>query len=167
MPVPTTVIVIAAFAMAALAAVMVRGRALQERREARPRIGVREGLSLKLRPISAWDQNFFATAWGYLHGGFLDDPALSLSSAEQLVTRLLDVRGYPEADQDEHLVLLPAEHAGTLADYRAARLISRNAREAPAGTPPEDLCRALVSCHAFFTELLLGSDGAVGPRRLS
>jgi len=167
MPMPTTVIVIAALVAAALAVVLVRNRAVEHRREPWPRMSRRDGLSLKLRPISAWDQNSFATAWGYLHGGFLDDPALSLSTAEQLVTRLLDARGYPEADQDEQLILLSAEDAGTLAGYRAARLISRNAREAPADTPVEDLCHALVSYHAFFNELLTGSDGAASPRRLS
>ena len=115
---------------------------------------------LDLRPISVEDQKFYATSWEHLQGDFLDDPTLSLISAEQLVTKLLDARGYPGADPDEQIALLSVEHANTLADYRTAQQISRHAQATPASTPTEDRRQALLSYHAFFNELLARADPA-------
>ena len=49
---------------------------------------------LSLHAISVDDQEYYSTVWERLQAGFLDDPALALSSAGQLVSQLLDARGY-------------------------------------------------------------------------
>jgi hypothetical protein len=68
---------------------------------------------LSLHAISVDDQEYHSTAWERLQAGFLDDPALALSSAGQLVSQLLDARGYPGEDPDEQLALLSVNHADT------------------------------------------------------
>jgi hypothetical protein len=57
---------------------------------------------LRLEPISADDRDFYATSWGHIQGGFLDDPRVALSGAEQLIARLLAARGYRSALMHYH-----------------------------------------------------------------
>jgi hypothetical protein len=119
--------------------------------------------SLSLQTISAQDQEFYTTSWQHLQGGFLDDPVLALGSAEQLVAKLLDARGYPSADQNEQLSLLSVKHAKMLADYREAQLTSRRAQMDPASTSTEDIRKALLHCRALF-DGVLAAPGAVAAR---
>jgi len=109
---------------------------------------------LELRPVTVQDQEFYTTSWHHLQGEFLDDPALSLTDAEKLITGLIDFRGYPGEDPDEQLALLSVEHAGSLADYRSAQQISRHAHEDTASTSTEDMRQALLSYHVLFSDLL-------------
>jgi len=115
---------------------------------------------LSLQPINEQDQEYYTTSWDHLQSGFLDDPAMALGSAEQLVEKLLDVRGYPGAGHEEQIALLSVEHAHALTDYRAAQYVSRRAKANPASTPTEDLRQALLSYHVLFTELLAGASVA-------
>ena len=87
---------------------------------------------LRLEQISADDQDFYATSWEHTHGGFLDDPAVALASAERLIARLLAARGYPAGDNGEHLALLSVQHGDVLAGYRQARSVSERLATEPA-----------------------------------
>ena len=115
---------------------------------------------LELRPISVQDQEFYSTSWDHLQGEFLDNPAISLSNAEQLVGELLDFRGYPGEDPEERLALLSVEHAASLADYRNAQQISRHAHTDASATSTEEIRQALLSYHVLFSELLADSSMA-------
>jgi len=117
-----------------------------------------EHAGLDLHPIGPKDQEFYTTSWNSLQGGFLDAPSLSLSSAESLVAKVLDARGYPGEDPDEQLALLSVRYAHSLADYRAAQAISRHAKADPGAAGTEELRQALLSYHVLFTEILEDQD---------
>jgi hypothetical protein len=116
---------------------------------------------LTLHPIGAQDREFYATSWEHLQGEFVDDPSLSLATAEKLVATVLAARGYPGGDQEEQLALLSVDHADSLAGYRAAQEISRQATQGTGLIPTEELRRAVVSYHTLFTELLGDPDVAM------
>ncbi|HEV3173077.1 MAG TPA: hypothetical protein VGZ32_22210 [Actinocrinis sp.] len=118
---------------------------------------------LSLHPVSAADQDYYTTAWEHLQGVFLDDPALALSSAEQLVAKLLDARGYPGGDPREQLALLSVEHADALADYRRAQRISEHTRGTSAPVPTEEIRQALLAYYTLFNHLL-AVPGALAAR---
>ncbi len=118
---------------------------------------------LSLHPISTADQKFYVTSWGQLQGEFLDAPAVALSSAEQLVSRLLDARGYPGDDPAERLALLSVEHADALGDYRRAQRITEHTRRKSAPVPTEEIRQALLTYHALFNELM-AVPGALASR---
>ncbi|MBR7837211.1 hypothetical protein KDL01_28295 [Actinospica durhamensis] len=128
--------------------------------------------ALQLTPISAEDQAYYATTWEHLQGEFLDDPSLSLNSAERLVATVLKARGYPGEDEQEQLALLSVEHAGALADYRAAQQTNRRAVEDPTSIPTEELRQAILSYYTLFNELIADpgaqpdapAEGAVSSR---
>lgn len=109
---------------------------------------------LRPEPISAADREYYTTSWGHVQGSFLDDPASALGSAEQLIARLLDARGYPADDETEQLALLSVLHGDTLAAFREARETGRQAIAAPADTSTEAMRTALVKYHVLFDGLL-------------
>jgi len=110
--------------------------------------------TLRLRAISAVDQEYYTTSWARLQDGFLDNPARALSTAGQLVSQLLTARGYPGEDAGERLALLSVKHADTLGDYRRAQRISEYVRTTSVRTPTEEIRRALLSLHTLFNELM-------------
>jgi hypothetical protein len=130
------------------------------RREADREILRRKHLhdKLVLHPIGAQDQELYASSWEHLQGSFIDDPALAVTSAEQLVAKVLDARGYPGDDPDEQLALISVDHAQSLADYRAAQEITQHIQEDSSSTSTEEMRQALVSYHVLFNEVLTASN---------
>jgi len=109
---------------------------------------------LSLHPVSAADQEYYIASWGHLQGEFLDSPALALRSAGELVSQLLDARGYPGNESGERLALLSVKHADALGDYRRAQRITEHVRGTSAPVPTEEIRQALLSYHALFNELM-------------
>jgi len=110
---------------------------------------------LELKPLSEESQATYAAAWEEVQIDFVDSPAQAVSTADDLVTRLITERGYPTADYDEQLANLSVEHARTLGHYRDAHAISQRSAKGEAST--EDLRQALVHYRALFADLL-GTD---------
>ena len=116
----------------------------------------RRHASFELKPLSAESQARYTAAWEEVQIQFVDDPASAVSTADELVTRLIAERGYPtDGDYDARVADLSVEHAGTLQHYRDAHEISVRSRDGKAGT--EDLRQALVHYRSLFAELL-GTD---------
>ncbi|BEL09575.1 hypothetical protein Q0Z83_077660 [Actinoplanes sichuanensis] len=110
---------------------------------------------LELKPLSPESRTRYSAAWEEVQIRFVDDPKEAVSTADELVTRLIAERGYPTGDYDERLADLSVEHAATLEHYRSAHDISRRSRDGQAET--EDLRQALVHYRALFADLL-GED---------
>jgi len=98
--------------------------------------------ALELKPLSPESQARYAAAWEEVQIQFVDSPAEAVTTADELVTRLIAERGYPTGDYDEKLADLSVEHAGTLQHYRDAHEISERNKGGEAST--EDLRQALV-----------------------
>jgi len=118
---------------------------------------------LSLHPISADDQDYYLTAWEHLQGVFFDNPALALRGGGQLVSQLLDARGYPGDYPAEQLALLSVEHADALGDYRRAQRISDLTRDSSASVPTEEIRQALLSYHKMINSLM-AVPGALAAR---
>jgi len=82
----------------------------------------------------------------------VDNPEQAVTTADDLVTRLIAERGYPTGDYDDQLPNLSVEHARTLSHYRDAHEISTRSANGEAST--EDLRQALVHYRALFADLL-------------
>jgi hypothetical protein len=138
---------------------------------------------LNLQPIEAQELETYLDTWEHLQGGFIDDPVFALSSAEQLVTRMLDARGYPGDDPQERVALLSVEYGDRVAEYRTAREINQRAQQGKAaqvtesepatygadaaGTAAvgsvastEEIRKALLSYRALFNEVMAASGFA-------
>jgi hypothetical protein len=107
---------------------------------------------LELKPLSRESQDRYAQAWEETQIQFVDNPTEAVTTADDLVTRLMAERGYPTENYESMLADLSVEHAGTLQHYRDAHDISRRNTAGEAST--EDLRQALVHYRALFGELL-------------
>ncbi|MGX6602287.1 hypothetical protein ACWKSP_09165 [Micromonosporaceae bacterium Da 78-11] len=110
---------------------------------------------LELQPLSAESQAKYSAAWEETQIQFVDNPTEAVSTADELVTRLIAERGYPTGDYDDRLSNLSVEHASTLQHYRDAHDISLRSKDGSAST--EDLRQALVHYRSLFADLL-GAD---------
>jgi ribosomal protein L13E len=110
---------------------------------------------LELKPLSEESRAQYATAWEEVQIQFVDVPEQAVTTADNLVTRLIAERGYPTGDYDDQLANLSVEHARTLGHYRDAHDISLRSQSNEAST--EDLRQALVHYRALFADLL-GTD---------
>src|SRR5689334_18208293 len=112
----------------------------------------RRHAELELRPLSAESQARYSAAWEEAQIQFVDNPKQAVTTADDLVTRLIGERGYPTGDYDDQLANLSVEHARTLGHYRDAHEISLRNQRGEAST--EDLRQALVHYRALFADLL-------------
>jgi hypothetical protein len=110
---------------------------------------------LELKPLSAESKATYSAAWEEVQIQFVDNPEQAVSTADELVTRLIAERGYPTGDYDDQLANLSVDHARTLGHYRDAHEISLRSGRGEAST--EDLRQALVHYRALFADLL-GTD---------
>jgi hypothetical protein len=112
----------------------------------------RRHAELELKPLSAESQARYSAAWEETQIQFVDNPKEAVTTADDLVTRLIGERGYPTGDYDDQLANLSVEHARTLGHYRDAHEISLRNQRGEAST--EDLRQALVHYRALFADLL-------------
>ncbi|GAA2517342.1 hypothetical protein [Winogradskya humida] len=119
----------------------------------------------ELKALSAESKARYSVAWEEVQIDFVDSPAEAVSTADELVTRLIAERGYPVGDYDDQLANLSVQHAKTLEHYRDAHAISERSKNGEAET--EDLRQALVHYRELFADLLgenpVRSEGAVAP----
>jgi FtsZ-interacting cell division protein ZipA len=112
----------------------------------------RRHAELELKPLSKESQERYSAAWEEVQIQFVDNPGEAVSTADDLVTRLIAERGYPTGDYDDQLANLSVDHARTLGHYRDAHAISQRNQSGEAST--EDLRQALVHYRALFADLL-------------
>jgi len=121
---------------------------------------------LELKPLSAESKAKYSVAWEEVQIQFVDAPEQAVSTADELVTRLIAERGYPTGGYDAQVATLSVEHAQTLGHYRDAHAISERSKGGEAET--EDLRQALVHYRALFADLLgenpVRTEGAATPR---
>jgi hypothetical protein len=107
---------------------------------------------LTIIPLTAADATRFRTSWNLLQGRFVDNPNGVIVQADQLVCDLMQRRGYPVGDFERRAEDISVDHAGVVANYRAAHLIMLRHKNGQATT--EDLRRAVVHYRDLFNELL-------------
>ena len=170
------VIVVAALIVIAAIALAViqnrRRRALQERfgpeydrtiditdnkrqaeKELRERAAQRDQLDIRdLTPAAA---SRYQEQWTLVQQRFVDTPVEAVRDAQQLVTTVMQERGYPTDNADERESMLSVDHADIVNRYRTATEIEGRSQAGKATT--EDLRQAMQHYRALF-DALLGSS---------
>ena len=134
----------------------------QSQRKAEAELANREKRVRKLdiRHLSPEARTQHMTQWAGIQERFVDQPAAAVGQAQELVTSVMQERGYPTEDFDQILADLSVEHARPLEHYRAAHAISEEAASGSAST--EDLRQAMIHYRAMFDELLGADSVATG-----
>ena len=107
---------------------------------------------LQLRELSADERERFVTEWRTVQSRFVDDPKGAVSDADELITRLMNLRGYPMSDFGQRAADISVDHPRVVDNYRAAHEIALRHRRGEATT--EDMRNALIYYRSLFDELL-------------
>lgn len=106
----------------------------------------------RFHELSPADRNRFSARWQRIQAQFVDDPAVAVSSAEELITEVMRARGYPTESFEQRVADLSVEHPTVIQHYRAARALSESTRSGQINT--EDLRQAVVHYRFLFADLL-------------
>ncbi|MGI9008687.1 MAG: hypothetical protein ACR2FU_21285 [Streptosporangiaceae bacterium] len=137
---------------------MVAEQPSQRKAEAELASRERRVRSLDIKHLSPEARTQYMAQWAGIQERFVDQPTAAVGQAQDLVTSVLQERGYPTEEFDQILADLSVEHARTLEQYRAANAISESAANGSAST--EDLRQAMIHYRSMFGDLL--SDDARG-----
>jgi hypothetical protein len=106
----------------------------------------------RVRPLTHEEQQRFSDAWRRTQARFVDDPALAIREADEIIGDVMRTRGYPMAQFDRRAEDLSVDHPNVVRNYRAAHDIAVAEQQGRADT--EDLRRAMVYYRELFEELL-------------
>jgi hypothetical protein len=113
-----------------------------------------------VKPLPEADRLRFAAEWRDLQERFLDEPAQSVGTADALITRVMEARGYPMRDFDSQTELVSVDYPETVENYRFAHAVQLRSQTQQAST--EELREATLRYRSLFDELLRpeGDDAA-------
>lgn len=131
---------------------MVAEQQSQRRAEAELASRERRVRSLDIKQLSPEARTKYTAQWSGIQERFVDQPTAAVGQAQDLVTSVMQDRGYPTEQFDQITADLSVEHAETLEHYRAAHAISESAANGSATT--EDLRQAMIHYRSMFTGLL-------------
>ena len=106
----------------------------------------------RMRELTAEERERFISEWRSVQARFVDDPKGAVSSADDLVARLMQSRGYPMSDFEQRAADISVDHPRVVDNYRAAHQIALRERKGEATT--EDLRNAVIYYRSLFDELL-------------
>jgi FtsZ-interacting cell division protein ZipA len=110
----------------------------------------------RFHELSAGDRRRFEATWARIQAQFVDDPALAVSSANQLISEVMRARGYPTDDFEQRVEDLSVNYPTVVQHYRAAHQLSKSAGHEQVNT--EELRQAVVHYRVLFAELLQDSS---------
>jgi hypothetical protein len=115
----------------------------------------------RFNDLSAAARESFAAKWNEIQGRFVDDPAVAVTAANELINEVMRARGYPTLSFDQRVADLSVEHPTVVQHYRAAHELSRSVFNGNVDT--EQLRQALVHYRMLFTDLLHESRQVSAP----
>ena len=107
---------------------------------------------LRIRNLAVDERERFVTEWREVQSRFVDDPNGAVIAADDLVTRLMNARGYPMSDFDQKAADISVDHPRVVDNYRAGHEIAL--RQRGGGATTEDLRNAVIYYRSLFDELL-------------
>jgi transposase InsO family protein len=111
---------------------------------------------LEIKPLAEPARVRFAAEWREVQERFVDEPSSAVVTADGLVYRVMEARGYPVDDFEGQANLISVDHPALVDNYRAAHDVCERARSQQAST--EDLRRALLHYRSLFDDLLEPAD---------
>lgn len=106
----------------------------------------------KTRALPQADRASFTTRWNEVQARFVDDPRGAVTVAENLVTEVMQARGYPIGEFEQRAADISVDYPTVVENYRAAHEIALRHSAGKAST--EDLRQAMVYYRLLFQELL-------------
>jgi len=131
-------------------------RALLEhgsKRKAESELEAREARvkTLKIQELGATQRERFVAEWNVVQSRFLDHPKGALTEADELVTSLLQARGYPVSGYEQIAADVSVAYPRMIDNYRSAHDVATRTSRGEANT--EELRTAMIQYRGLFDEL--------------
>jgi hypothetical protein len=107
---------------------------------------------LNLRDLDAMEYERYSEQWKAVQSRFVDSPKGAVAEADDLVSSVMKVRGYPVADFDQRAADISVDHPRVVENYRSAHEIA--VRVGKDSTTTEDLRTAMIHYRSLFEELV-------------
>jgi len=107
---------------------------------------------LNIRDLEPAEMARFLERWKSVQSHFVDSPTGAVTEADELVTSLMQSRGYPVSDFEQRAADISVDHPRVTENYRAAHAVAL--RLGKSETSTEDLRAAMVHYHSLFDELV-------------
>jgi hypothetical protein len=107
---------------------------------------------LNLRELGASERERFIADWVNVQARFVDHPKGAVTEADELVTSLLQARGYPMADFDQRAADVSVDYPHVMENYRSAQAIA--VRNGSVDATTEELRTAMIHYRGIFDELI-------------
>ena len=111
------------------------------------------------RELSVEDRTRFGNAWTSIQAQFVDDPAVAVAGAADLIEEVMRARGYASKGFEERVADLSVVHPDMVQHFRAAHELAESSRSGRVNT--EELRQAVVHYRFLFSELLRGTPANV------
>ena len=106
---------------------------------------------LTLRDLDSMERERFTKQWESVQSRFIDSPKGAVAEADDLVSSLMKVRGYPVSDFDQRAADISIDHPRVVENYRSAHEIAL--RVGKDGSTTEELRTAMIHYRSLFEEL--------------
>jgi hypothetical protein len=113
---------------------------------------VRRVEQFNLRPLSVTERNRFLTEWDSIQGRFVDHPRGAVTEADELINRILQVKGYPGGTFQQRAADMSVHHPQMVDAHRRANAITVRAGRNEA--PMEELRTAMILYRGVFEDLV-------------
>jgi hypothetical protein len=107
---------------------------------------------LNIRDLDPVEHDRFSKQWESVQSRFIDSPKGAVAEADDLVSSLMKVRGYPVSDFDQRAADISVDHPRVVENYRSAHEIAL--RVGKAETTTEELRTAMIHYRWLIEELM-------------
>jgi len=107
---------------------------------------------LHIQPLASGDRVRFVDSWAKVQARFVDSPGAAVTDADQLLSEVMSMRGYPVSDFEQRVADISVDHPLVLDNYRAAHQVALRQTRGQAST--EELRQAMIHCRTLFEDLL-------------
>ncbi len=107
---------------------------------------------LKIRDLDAAERERYLAQWKAVQSRFVDYPKGAVTEADELVSSLMQTRGYPVTDFDQRAADISVDHPRVVENYRSAHSVALQLGRGEAST--EDLRTAMIHYRSLFDELV-------------
>ncbi|HEX4159616.1 MAG TPA: hypothetical protein VHY79_14190 [Rhizomicrobium sp.] len=108
---------------------------------------------LNLRDLEPAERERYLERWRAVQLAFVDSPRGALTEADDVISAVMQARGYPVTDFEQRAADISVDHPRVTENYRAAHTVETRLRTGQAATT-EDLRTAMIHYRALFDELV-------------
>jgi hypothetical protein len=108
--------------------------------------------ALDIRPLTEAEIDSFTSQWRATQAAFVDEPLAAMQKADQLIRKVMEVKGYPVEDFEQQVADISVDYPDLVMDYRGLHLMAVKGREEKVNT--EEMRRAMVHGRDLFENLM-------------